>query len=349
MNKIQSPFQQPEQKLDTNARIQIPAMMHPAFRSAVAIERNLHRTLMIKTWGGLGDQICAEPTLRHALTHFKDCTISLASHIPEVFSHLKFEKVFDSREVTPNWENYFVFETITPPNDSNMVWLFFNHMLTNCVDFPSMCAFRKQLPNAEKEIVLCPTETENTKQLEGYPIFIHPGKHWPSKTFPPSFWNAVIRELVDSYYTPVIIGADSDDNKSTVDVNTDGCIDMRNKLSLNETIYLLQRSKVLLTNDSSPLHMAASRNPNDPATGKNWIGYIATCKHPDLITHWRSGQFAYREVNFGKGGMWDIVDDLPNKSEDVLVDKVDQKLLESWLPDPVEYAKWAIQKALAND
>jgi hypothetical protein len=95
--------------------------------------------------------------------------------------------------------------------------------------------------------------------------------------------------------------------------------------------------------------MAASYNPNDSATRKNWIGFIATCKHPDLITHWRNGQFAWREVNFGQGGMWDIVDDLPNKKEDVLVDKVDQKMLESWLPDPIVFANWAIQKAKSND
>lgn len=352
--KSLSPFQTPppaERKISKDDRVSIPVTHHPAFRTAIAQQKGVERTLLLKTWGGIGDQICAEPTMRHALTHFKDCTISLCSHLPEVFSHLNFEKVFNFNKETPNWDDYFVFETITSPDDSNMVWLFFNHMIVNCVDFPSMCAFRKQLPNSEKEINLCPELTETVKNSEafGKEIFIHPGKHWPSKTFPRSFWNQVLKQIISQGFTPVIIGADSDDNKTTVNVDTEGCIDMRNKLSINETVYLLQRSKVLLTNDSSPMHMAASRNPNDDSTGKNWIGFVATCKHPDYIMHWRSGQFGYREVNFGKGGMWEVVDDLPNKKEDVLVDKVSKSLLKSWLPDPIEFANWAVEKAKSNE
>lgn len=327
--------------------VSIPIMMHPLFRTTIAEQKGVHRKLLVKTWGGIGDQICAEPTLRHALNHFKDCTISLASTEPELYAHLNFEKVFDTKEVTPVWDNYFVFDTITQPNNTNMVWLFFSHMLVNCVDFPSMCAFRKQLPLSEKEIVLCPELTDRVKNSAAYEkeIFVHPGKHWPSKTFPADFWNTVLKRIIDRGFTPVIIGADSDDNKTTVDVDTTGCIDTRNKFSIMETTYLLQRSKVLLTNDSSPMHMAASHDPNDPSTGHNWIGFVATCKHPDLISHWRNGQWAYREVNFGKGGMWDIVDDLPNKKEDVLVDKVDEMLLATWLPDPIEFADWAVEKA----
>lgn len=348
MSKSLSPFQQTpssSEKIDPNQRVSIPVTFHPGFRSAIAQQNGVHRTLLLKTWGGLGDQICAEPTLRHALNHFKDCTISLASHIPEVFAHLKFHKVFDSTEVMPIWEKYFVFETITPPDQTNMVWLFFNHMLVNCVDFPSMCAFRKQLPNEEKEIILTPPRPKIADSLPARGIYVHPGKHWPSKTFPKDWWDQVLQRLVEKGAVPIIIGADSDDNKTTVDVDTKGCIDLRNKTSITETIYLLQRSSVLLTNDSSPLHMAASYNPNDSETRKNWIGFVATCKHPDLISHWRNGQWSYREVNHGKGGMWDIVDDLPNKTEDVLVDKVDDDQLLKWLPNPQDFADWAIEKS----
>jgi hypothetical protein len=121
-----------------------------------------------------------------------------------------------------------------------------------------------------------------------------------------------------------------------VDVNPEGCLDLRNKLSINDSIWLLQRAAVLLTNDSSPLHMAAS--------GKAFIGYIATCKHPDLITHWRQGKWQWRETNFGKGGIWDTVNFCPNKGEKVEAEFVDQKLLESWLPDPYAMADWALSK-----
>lgn len=327
-----------------DSKVVIPALMHPLFRTEHAIQRGVEKNLLFRTWGGLGDQICAEPTLRYALKMFKDCNISLASECPELFQHLKFKRVFDLREEAPNYDKYFLFDTITPPNDSNLVWCFMSHMLTNCVDFPSLCALRLQLPVEDKEIILKPSTPANASYLEDVAktgIVIHPGKHWQSKTFPKSFWDRVIASILVNGFTPVIIGANTDDNRGTVDVSTEGCVDLRNKLSINDCVWFLQKASVLLTNDSSPLHMAAS--------GDAWIGYIATCKHPDMITHWRNGKWQWREENFGKGGIWDVVDFCPNKKTSLEAESVPQDLLESWLPNPQEYARWAVKKFLSPE
>lgn len=61
----------------------------PGIKTSQAVERGVEKNLIFKTWGGLGDQICAEPTLRFALKTFKGCDISLASEHPELFAHLK--------------------------------------------------------------------------------------------------------------------------------------------------------------------------------------------------------------------------------------------------------------------
>lgn len=330
-------MQQPT-RITPQQRISIPVLQHPIYRTNYAIQRGVERKLLFRTWGGIGDQICAEPTIRYALKMFKDCEISLASECPELFTHLEFKRVFDLREESPNYDKYFLFDTITPPDDSNLVWCFMSHMLTNCVDFPSLCALRLQLPVADKEIIMTPPAPRDLELSLSCRngVFIHPGKHWQSKTFPKTFWDKVISTLVLHNITPIIIGANADDNRGTVDVDTTGCLDLRNKLSLSESIYLLQRASVLLTNDSSPLHMAAS--------GDAWVGYIATCKHPDMITHWRKGQWQWREVNFGKGGVWDLIDFCPNKAQSVEAEFVDPDILASWLPVPEEYARWAVTK-----
>lgn len=315
------------EKIDRTGRVNIPLMMHPLFKTEVAIQSNVHRKLLFKTWGGIGDQICAEPTLRYALNHFKDCEISLASERPELFQHLKFKRVFNLKEESPIYENYLVFETITPPDDSNMVWLFFSHMLTHCVDFPSLCALRSQLPIAEKEIVLKPTDPEVT-YLENNQVWVHPGKHWPSKTFPKDWWDEVLDQIIMKGFKPILVGADTDDNRGTVNVDASQCLDLRNKLSVNDSIWHLQRCRSLVTNDSAPLHMAASGNAE--------IHFIATCKHPDYLYHWRRGVFAWSMKNHGKGGVWDLVDHCPNKNKKVTVDQIDENVLRSWLPDPKE-------------
>jgi hypothetical protein len=272
--------------------------------------------------------------------YWKDCKISLATPFPELFAHLPFHEVFDLKRVKPIEENYLVFETIAACDDSNLVWHFMNHMLTNCVDFPSLCAFRMTLPIADKEVILKPKQPDEKSDVQFQAlkngIVLHPGKHWQSKTFPKDWWDDVITELQGKSITPIIIGADSDEHKTTVDVNASGCIDLRNKLSIMESVWLLQNSRVLLTNDSSPLHMAV--------TGPAWIGYVATCKRPDYITHWRRREWGWRMKNFGKGGMWDVLTYMPNESQKVEVGDVPEDLLRSWLPTPKEFAGWAVDR-----
>lgn len=332
-----------EHKLTEKDLMQIPCMSLQSFRADLARQRGVMKNILLKTWGGIGDQICAEPTLRYAFDVLKgnreDVKISLASECPEFFSHLPFKKVYNLKEHQPFWEKYFVFNTIVPPSDVS--WQFVSHMVTNCVDYPSLCAFRCQLPVSYKSVRLIPPPPKfGFEEIKGKPnlVVLHPGRHWQSKTFPVYWWDSVINGLIDNNVNPVLIGGDTDDNRGTVEVSTDGTIDYRNKLSLMETVWLLQRSKVLFTNDSAPLHMAAS--------GQAWIGFVATCKHPDYITHWRNGIWSWRMENLGKGGIWEIVDHIPrpeNKGE-VTAEKVDPEILESWLPSPLEVVSWIMNK-----
>jgi hypothetical protein len=327
-------------KLHPSMTVQIPALALPGFRSSYAIQQGIEKNLILKTWGGLGDQICAEPTLRFALKTFKGCDISLASEHPTLFRHLAFKNVYDLKKVQPLWENYFPFDTIRPPTD--IQWQFMSHMLVNCVDYPALCAFRMQLPTADREVHLAPTPEDfdfiHYRVNAPASVAVHAGRHWPSKTFPKWFWDEVLDILVrQGGLTPILIGADTDDNRGTVDVDTSGCIDLRNQLSVMQSVALLQAVPVLLTNDSAPLHMAAS--------GDAAIGFIATCKHPDLITHWRAGKWAHKMQNFGRGGIWDVLDFCPNKDSEVSGEFVPDDLLKSWLPDPKTFADWAITHA----
>lgn len=313
----------------------IPAAIMPGFRTEVAIQNKVERNLLFKTWGGLGDELCAEPTLRYALKMFKGCDISLCAQRPELFAHLKFKRVFDSNIELPVTDNYLCFETIVPPD--NITWQFMSHCLVHCVDFTSLCSLRMTLPHLDKELHCpVPKATINKDLYADKCVAIHAGRHWASKTFPVEWWNGVITEIVKMDKVPVLIGAETDDNRGTVQVDNSFCIDLRGKLSVAESISVLQHCRVLVTNDSAPLHMAA--------TGRSWIGFIATCKHPDYITHWRNGQFGWRMQNLGLGGMWDGVDFCPNKDQEVSVEFVDPELLASWLPTPNSVAEWAAEK-----
>lgn len=311
----------------------MPAKMIPGFRTFHAVGKGIQENLLITTWGGLGDQVCAEPTLRYALEQFgSKAKISLASYIPEVFRHLQFAEVFDLNKVKPVEENYLVFSTIH--DQQHLAWQFINHCIINCVDYPSLSSFQCTLPVKSKEVKLYSEPIALPKDLS---VVIHPGRHWPTKTFPKAWWDEVIAGIIDSGITPVIIGKDVDESVGTVDISTTGCVDLRNQLDLNGMVYLLQNAKVILTNDSSPIHIGAS--------GRAFIGYVATCKHPDYITHWRMGEWSWRMKNFGRGGIWEHLNHLPNRADEVTVDKCTPEQLASWLPNPMEMVDWAVQSS----
>jgi len=316
--------------------VTLPAFEIPSFRTAAAIERGTERNLIFVTWGGLGDVICSEPTIRFAMRTFKGCEFSLATNHPELFEHLKFKDVFDLTKGAPLWDKYHAFEMIRSPE--SLQWQFMSHMLINAVDFPALCAFRCQIPVEQKEVTIQPSELDFYNALRktrlGEPdalaasVAVHAGRHWQSKTFPKTWWDDTIGGLAEKFNV-VLIGGDTDDNRGTVDVDASNVwCDARNKLSIMESVALLQMMPALVTNDSAPLHMAA--------TGDAWIFYVATCKHPDFISHWRRGRWAWRMVNLGRGGIWEVLDNCPNKAEKVEAENVPEDLLISWLPRPAE-------------
>lgn len=332
--------------LDPKGTYNLSADLIPSFRLMVARQRKLDKKILLKIWGGLGDMITAQPCLEYALDKFipDGYEVSLESMVPSLSTHLlpRFTKVYDHyKDERVDESQYYVFNTVC--SSMHFQWEFIAGLYTHCVDFSSQIAFRCQLPLEYKEIKLMPNGNcykkifeilDNEIKTDKF-IVIHPGKHWQSKTFPKWWWDRVIKRIIKEGIIPVIIGGHKQDEnglRTTVDIDNTDCIDLRCRLEIMETVALLKKSKVLLTNDSAPLHMAASTNA--------WIGFIATCKHPEFITHYRKGIFGWRMENLGLGGVWDDSHFL----SDLVVENVGEDKLLSWLPEPEKYAEWGINK-----
>lgn len=338
--------------LDPKGVLGVPAWMVPSFRTVKAAESGNQFNIVIKAHGGVGDVICSEPAIRFALDRFKGSKISLLTPYPELFRHLTFHEVWTNRHEDPPCqipvENYLMFQTIDVTNELSNE--FICHALMGGVDFASLNMWRLILPNHYKRIQLYPTPEEYAKAdavSQPRDVVLHPGKTWPSRTFPKKWWDAIIQGLVAGGARPILIGGVVDKGRaSTVEVDTTGCLDLRHSQSLMETVALLHRSKVLLTNDSSPLHMAS--------TGDTWIGFLSTVKHPDLLTHWRvpfkdgpdkyAMEYGWRMKDFSRGGLYQELDICPNNPKTVHVDNVEITALLKWLPDPLELVSWALSK-----
>jgi hypothetical protein len=340
--------------VDMEGNTLVPNKLLPSARSIVARERGVHKNLLLKTHGGVGDIVCAEPAVRFAVERFQDQSISLCTNYPEFFQHLKFDKIYPaSGPEQPDYRKFLLFQNFTQGDE--LAWEFVSHPLTHAVDYASLNMWRCTLPNNLKEIKIVPTEEQRIGMRVHFPlgsleapiVVVHPGKTWDSRTFPKKWWNEVLIRLQNAGLMPVIIGgqvdkqADGSYRASTVDVETTGCLDLRGKLSFIETVALLQEANVLLTNDSSPLHMAAS--------GNAWVGFCSTVKDPSHLMHWRNGEFGWRMKNFTDGNLFETLNFCPNQEQAVHVDKVNINELLKWLPTPAEFAAWAIGKCRPYD
>lgn len=308
-------------------RFAIEARDVPAIRIADAVGRKVNRNIMFVVNGGLGDRICAEPTLRFALETFTDCKYSLYCDTPEIFRHLSFEKVYGRDDKVPPG-TYLQIPTYPLPFMNQ----FFSPNLMHGVDCASITALRCQLPRRYRQPMLAvgaPPRPEIQKELSSvgkYGVVVHLGKTWPSRTLPINWWQDVMRGLVRLGFVPVVVGH----NCKELDLGVGAAIDLRERLSLDEFLFTCKYSTRIVTNDSSPFHVAS--------TGGAMIALVATSRNPDYLVHQRmTGETA---VFYGKP-MWPLFHRLPNTLEDHPANEVPEgHRMEEFLPDPYEVVRW---------
>ena len=223
-------------------------------------------------------------------------------------------------------------------------------MLVHPVDFVGMCMYRGFVPRGYRHICLPEYPEDEIKISETFkeiknPMVIHPGKHWPSKTIPAQWWKEIVREVYLQGFTPVIVGKHVDENVGYVDFEIDPgevpkYFDYRDRLSIKEFIWLAKNTPFLLSNDSAIIHAAAA--------GFAKIYYVASCKHPDFLEHYRYGLQGADMVNVGNDGAWNYLDCAPTKKEDVEVKDLPEGCeWDNILPEPAELAE-RIRRGILN-
>lgn len=318
--------------------VNLPYSPHefPSIKIGTAIQNQSSKEICFVVGGGIGDRVCAEPTLRFAIQHFKDCNISLICETPELFSHLSFKEVFDMKRTFPIIGRHLYLNTYPK---SRLLNEFLNANLTHCVDYPSMASIRIQLPEKHKFVLMdAPSPGLDIVRLKGpHYIIVHPGKSWPSRTFPSAWWDSVIYTIKKRGYQAVIVGSDT---VQLAEHSLKDSIDLRGKTTLMEFAWILQHCEAVITNDSSPVHLAAP--------GRAKIAFVSSCRRGDLLLHWRkspyaheSGGLGWRMKDFAKTSVWDKYPLAPNILDEVHIDKLPAGVsIQDILPQPEEILDW---------
>lgn len=349
--------------------VQMRADLIPSYRAVESLKRGTLNKVMAVLRGGLGDEICAEPALRFAFENFgrhrPDFELSVISKYPSLWRHLPMKRVFNGKDTDLKiFKPDYHWVTNYPPVGS-LEWEFYCVPFMNTLDQISVSLWKCMGHVEEKDIRLIAEPTFErldsaerdtlahltaTKRL----VLLHPGVTWPSRTFGYRFWQDVIDCCLERGITPVLIGAEAREGVGTEPINATGCIDLRDRCTLDDTLYFCQRATVVVTNDSAPLHLAASADPNDDTSGRAWIGYIATIRHPSHITHWRrnpltkKNEWNWREEHLGveARGLWNDFDYyLTEPERAIALDKfgAGDRILEC-LPPPNDVAAWIESK-----
>lgn len=297
------------------------------------------RNILISVTAGMGDQLCSEPAIRYTQKLYSDSNIYVVTHWPRLFEHLDLP-VFDYK----TWKgiNDAIITMYTCPDDEQSEHKL-SHVLFHPTDYATMSMIKRTIPNDEKSINLKLdiedisyiydfVKKRNKKDL----ILVHPGKWWPSKTFPKDWWQEVI-DKISQKYTVGLIGKTIEDDEKTqqgfVDVACpENGIDFRDLTTLGQLFALISMCKCLVTNDSSPVHISGAFD--------NWLVVIPTCKHPDHILPYRHGTQYYKTKSLYKRL---LIDDLEIRHTEFTADTIDKipngKTLYDYLPNPDDVVK----------
>jgi ADP-heptose:LPS heptosyltransferase len=248
--------------------------------------------IFISVSGGIGDQINAQPAIRFMREKvLPEAEIIVATHYPRLFRDIVGIKVFEQGKfVTKQDTPYRVIDSFPPP--SSVTYSVVGNLLCHTVDFCSIALLKRTLPFSEKNIKLNVSLKDIQRVIDIVGIrdlrelvVIHPGKHWESKTMPYKWWEEIIEVLLKEKIPVCIIGKTGEPGVWNFEDKKE-IINLVDLLDLDMLIALLSQAKVLVSNDSSPIHIAGAFD--------NWIIVIPSVKHPDHVLPFRNGSVYYK-------------------------------------------------------
>ena len=218
--------------------------------------------LNLEECNGLGDLICATPTIKKLHDAYQR-KIIVISKMPELFKMNPYvEKSYKASSIDVGYfnANYIMHNSfyLVGKKDERGV-----EMKHNMMDIRQFHAIHLGFMLAQDELgcYYRPTEPKKNFIHEKY-IVIHPVNSWPNRTWSQDNWVKLITSLTDMGYTVVAVGKDSSETgffnvqKPVHDLEGSKVINLMNQTSISETWHLINDAKAVITMDSGILHLA---------------------------------------------------------------------------------------------
>lgn len=241
---------------------------------------------------GLGDLICATPTIRK-LAEAYETKIYVLSKIPELFKrNPHVEKSLKRSSVDMDYfnENFLIHNSFYNVGKKNERGIEYKH---NRMDIRQYHAVHLgfMLTQTEMDCEYLPTEDCKHNLPDKY-VVIHPVKTWESRTWAEEKWIKLIETLQEQGYHIVAIGKDSSEtgffnvDKPVFDLQHPKLINLLNKTSISDCWHIINNALCFITMDSGLLHLAG--------TTDTFIIHLGSSIHPDFRIPYRHGVQGYK-------------------------------------------------------
>lgn len=294
-----------------------------------------NRNIAIVLEGGMGDQLCALPTIRYFKEKlYPGDNLIVVTDFKDLFHDIGLP-VYGKSESVPNVNEYRQVRSLQRMKGPSSFYL--SQAVCHPVDWYSLQFAQALLPLAERRMRLSVTASGlqsvvskaniSRASLSGL-VVLHPGRGRPSQTFPADMWQSYLNILIENGFRVAVIGMRINERAEFVEIDTDkaGCIDLTDQLSFEELAALIGHAKVLISNNSVPIHIAGAFD--------NWIGLIATDKHPDYVLPYREGQLYWRARSLEKGKLWEKQKPVMVGRDEEAIDRCTEEEMRAVLAEP---------------
>jgi len=219
--------------------------------------------LNLEECNGLGDLICATPTIKKLHDSYQQ-KITILSKMPELFKMNPYvKKSFKASSIDRDYfnKNYTMHNSFYLVGKKDERGIEMKHNMMDIRQFHAI-HLGFMLNEDELECYYRPIEPKKNFIHEKYAV-IHPVNSWPNRTWSQDNWNKLCEELIKWGYTIVAVGKDSSETgffnvQKPVHEMGNNIINLMNQTSISETWHLINDAAVVITMDSGILHLAGT-------------------------------------------------------------------------------------------
>lgn len=200
------------------------------------------RTLsVVLQCAGMGDCLCAVPVLRKIRRQYPDIArLVLFTHQPALFARCPY--VDEAHPWTEAAVAAVAGEGLTLFNTGKLPY----HLM-DTIDFMSIPAGLGQLSFREKQLQYFPVEDDQAARFD---VVLNTSMTWPSRSWPLAHWQRLADALVADGRSVAVVGKTLHspwDGMTKSSEGLTGCVDLTNRLSLDQTYYTIARAGLFVT------------------------------------------------------------------------------------------------------